>query len=555
MKAALRAGVAVALVGLACASSALAGASDRLLVTFADAPSRAQAQARVGDLGGLAPLLPEAGVWTLEPREAQGARARVLGREAVTGADWSRPRRVDERPRPPAPAPPAPAAPLTDPFYNDSAQWWMFANGPSWAPELTTYAGRPRIAILDSGISAAHEEWGGAESPLVAGRSTLRGIDDASDIAESGHGTHVAGIAAAPANGVGIVGVAPARLGAAEIIPVQIANRVGLSSDVTMIRGIRHAVRNGARVINISAGGDGSAPAFQEAVLWATRQGAVVVASVGNDYDGTLNYPAAYRGVLGVGAQCDDQPSPDCPRPFGVAAFSNRNRSVDVIAPGVNVLSSVPRRVAERVVRPGYALKDGTSMSAAYVSGVAALVMAANGNTLTPYQVVQQIKNTADDIGSTGRDPASGHGVVNPRAAVTLQPPADDPSEVNDDVKWLTSAPRLAATGTPQTIEATIDRWEDPDDVYAVTMRRGERVRVTLSYRRGVVELFLWRPGTTTVLSEGASLQRNLIRRVSGTRTTKTIVYRAVKNGRHFVNAFARRGSTDYTVTIERLGP
>ena len=102
-----------------------------------------------------------------------------------------------------------------------------------------------------------------------------------------------------------------------------------------MIRGIRHAVRNGAKVVNISAGGEGEARAFQEAILWATRQGAVIVASVGNDYRDTLNYPAAYRRVLGVGAECDDKVTSDCPRPYGVAAFSNRNRRYGALDPAI----------------------------------------------------------------------------------------------------------------------------------------------------------------------------------------------------------------------------
>ncbi len=527
----------------------------RLLVTFADTPTRAEADGRLGDLGAADPVLPEAGVWSLTAGDPASARERALGRPEVSSAEWSLARRAAERPRPAPPPPLGPPPAFSDPLFTPDSQWPLLSGRPVWGTDLTTPAARPRIAILDSGVDPTHEEWAGLNTPLVAGRSTLRGTDDASDGGDSGHGTHVAGIAAAPANGVGIVGVAPALGPTAQIIPVQIANRFGESSDLTMIRGIRHAVRNGAKVVNISAGGEGEARAFQEAILWATRQGAVIVASVGNDYRNTLNYPAAYRRVLGVGAQCDDQVSQDCARPFGVAAFSNRNRSVDVIAPGVNVLSSVPRRVTERVVRPGYALKDGTSMSAAYVSGVAALVMASNGNLLSPYQVVRQIKNTADDVAPGGRDLASGYGVVNPRAAVTLRAPADDDSEVNDDVKWLTSSQRLAQLGQRAILEATIDRYEDPDDVYALTMQRGERVRVRLTYRRGVADLYLWRPGTTTVGTQRPTYRRNLIRYIGGGRKTKTIVYQAKKNGRHFVNVFARSGSTDYAVTLERLGP
>ena len=167
-----------------------------------------------------------------------------------------------------------------------------------------------------------------------------------------------------------------------------------------------------------------------------------------------LNYPAGYRRVLGVGAQCDGIVTFDCPRPFQAATFSNHNRTVDVIAPGVNVLSSVPKRVTEREVAPGYALKDGTSMAAPYVSGVAALVMAANGNALSPYQVLRQIENTANDLGPAGRDNVNGYGVVNPRAAVTLPGPADDVDEVNDDVKWLKGSIRLTEA-KPLVVTAT----------------------------------------------------------------------------------------------------
>jgi subtilisin family serine protease len=525
----------------------------RLLVTFADTPRRDEAGARLGDIGAIVPVLPEAGVWSLTPDDPPRARDRALARPEVQSAEWSLARRAAERPRPAPPAPLGPPPAFTDPLFTPDGQWTLLSGRPVWGTDLTTPPARPRIAILDSGVDATHEEWAGPSSPLVAGRSTLRGSSDASDGGDSGHGTHVAGIAAAPANGVGIVGVAPALGPTAQVIPVQIANRFGESSDLTMIKGIRHAVRNGAKVVNISAGGEGEARAFQEAILWATRQGAVIVASVGNDYRNTLNYPAAYRRVLGVGAQCDAQVTTDCPRPNGVAAFSNRNRSVDVIAPGVNVLSSVPRRVTERVVRPGYALKDGTSMSAAYVSGVAALVIASNGNALSPYQVVRQIKNTADDVAPRGRDLASGYGVINPRAAVTLTAPADDESEVNDDIKWLTSSQRLAQLGQRATVEATIDRYEDSDDVYALTMQRGERVRIKLHYRRGVADLYLWRPGTTTVGTQRPTYRRNLIRYIGGARKRKTIVYQAKKNGRHFVNVFARRGNTEYTVTLERL--
>jgi subtilisin family serine protease len=530
--------------------------AQRLLVTFSDTPSGAEARRRLAPLGTVAPVLPEAGVWGLSPTEPAQARERVLRRGDVGGAEWSLARQAAERPSPRPPGPLGPAPVFVDPLFTPAAQWGLLSGAASWAAELTTRTPRPRIAVLDSGVDSTHEEWTGPASPLVAPRSTIRGDDDASDQGASGHGTHVAGIAAAPANGVGVVGVAPAQAAAAEVIPVQIADREGRSTDETMIRGIRHAVNNGARVINISAGGPGYSQAFQDTILWAARHGALIVASVGNEGNDSnpINYPAAYRRVLGVGALCDAVASPECPVPYGVARFSNRNRSVDVIAPGVNILSSVPRRVTERVVRTGYALKDGTSMAAPYVTGLAALVMASNDGLLSPYQVLRHIENTAVDLPPGGRDDTTGSGVVNPRAAVTLTAPADDTDEVNDDVKWVRGVKRLKEAGRALTLEATADRVEDPDDVYRVRLARGERLRIVLTYGRGELDLYLWGPATRTVATGRENVSRNLIRYRGGASERKVVVYRAPRGGRHYVNVFARKGSADYTVTLVRGG-
>ncbi len=523
----------------------------RLLVTFADTPTRAVAAARLAGLGALSPVVPEAGVWSLVAKAPASARERALSRVDVSGASWSLAR--ESAVRPPPPTPPGTAPVIADHFFTVASQWGLLG-GSSWGPDLTVTGARPPIAILDSGVDHTHEEWGGPASPLTAPRSTLRNDGDASDHGASGHGTHVAGIAAAPANGVGIVGVAPAAAGTAPIIPVQIADRAGSSTDETMMRGIRHAVRKGAKVINISAGGPGFSRAFQDTVLWASSRGALVVASVGNQGQdvNALNYPAGYRRVLGVGAQCDAIVTFDCPRPFSAATFSNHNRTVNVIAPGVNVLSSVPRRVQERVVAPGYALKDGTSMAAPYVAGVAALVMAANGNALSPYQVMRQIENTATDSGRKGRDNVSGHGVVNPRAAVTLPGPTDDLDEVNDDVKWLSGSLRLAAVGRSRVSKATADQYEDPEDVYAVRLRRGERIRAVLTHKAPRLDLYLWDPGTRTVGTENGNLERHLIDFRAGARKRAVIAYRARRSGVHYFDVFARRGGGAYTLRLIR---
>ena len=188
---------------------------------------------------------------------------------------------------------------------------------------------------------------GRTREPAGGPASTLRGDADASDHGDTGHGTHVAGIAAAPANGVGIVGVAPASATDGQVIPVQIADTEGASTDETMIRGIRWAVSNGAKVINISAGGPGYSRAFHDTVRWASRKGALIVASVGNEGQdvNALNYPAGYSRVLGVGAQCDGDghlrlPEPvrgrdlHEPQPHGRRDRPGRRRALVGAAPG-----------------------------------------------------------------------------------------------------------------------------------------------------------------------------------------------------------------------------
>jgi subtilisin family serine protease len=538
---------------------ALGDAGPRLMVTFADRPDAGDANARLAGLGEVRPVVPEAGVWSVAPAAPDRARAAALGRAGVEHAEWSLARRSADlvragaEPPPPTPLVSPPAA--TDPLSTPAQQWGLYGpQGPFWRLALTGSAARPRIAILDGGIAVGHEEWRGSDSPLVAPRSTYADTADADDWGRTGHGTHVAGIAAAPANGVGILGVAPAAGGAAEVIPVQIADRDGRSTDETMMKGIRWAVRNGARVINISAGGPGYSQAFQDTVNWAYARGALIVSSVGNEggEGNVLNYPAAYDHVIGVAAQCDGEvTAPDCPTAYGLARFSNHNRSVDLVAPGVNMLSSVPRRVSDRAVLPGYALKDGTSMSAPYVAGVAALVFGANPGA-SPYQVARQLLNTATDLGPGGRDDRTGHGLVNPEAAVTLTLPRDDVEEVNDDVPNVARAGALRAAELPARIEATVDRENDPRDLYPITLRAGQRIAATVTSPRGALALALWRPGTLTV--GGRERRARPSDRVAASERrgarAQSIVHTARAPGRYYIEVAARAGAPGYLLTV-----
>ena len=537
--------LALALAGAVAATASAAPAT--LMVTFDDRPTRAEAATRLGDHGILRPLLPEAGIWGLRARRS-ARLARIVGAHPrVVIAEWSGRRTSDaiRRPARPLPAtlPPDPDDRLFDPQHQPG----LFAG--TWGPTSVAIDTRPRIAILDSGVDVEHEEWGGPSSPLVAGRSTWTNSKDADDWGVFGHGTHVAGVAAAPANGVGIVGVAPAQRAGAQVIPVQISDAFGVSQDEQIIRGVRWAVRRGAKVVNISSGGPEFNATFQEVVWWAEERGALIVASVGNDGDGanTFNYPAGYQRVLGVGAVCDGTASADCPDANGPAVFSNRNATVDIMAVGVNVLSSVPERVRRDRLAPGYATNDGTSFSAPFVAGAAALVFANHVNP-TPFQVRRALLNTAGDLGPRGRDPVSGYGVVNPEAAARNRLPLPDPFEVNDTpARAHTLRGRFAPNRLP--VEAAVDRFDDRDDVYRVWYRRGELIRLRLDHERGRVGLNLWQPGTRRVRPiRGAGVTR-------GTRRSRrvTLRRRATRTGWHYVHVAAPAGLLSrYSLRIRR---
>ena len=539
-----------------------------LLVTFTDRPDRATVEARLAGLGAVSESVPDIGIWSLEPAHASTARSRVLTRPQVARAEWSLLRTVDAlTDRRPAPAPPLPMIAMaepTDPFYTvgDQNQQWGLRQG-NWSVGLSGYD-RPTIAILDSGLDTTHEDW--REPGLtVAPRSTLRRVDRADDISDRGHGTHVAGIAAAPANGIGIVGVAPATVspanpGFSKVIPVQISDVRGVSQDSTMIAGIRWAVNHGAKVINISSGGPGASNAFQDTVNWAFSRGALIVASVGNEGldDNLVNFPAGYDHVIGVGALCDSiVVLPDCPAPFGRARFSNFNYSVDVMAPGVNIISTVPITIHEREVAPGYAFKDGTSMAAPYVAGVAALIYASHPG-ITPYQVTRILQATSSGaMAGRARSSSFGWGAVNPILAAQAQAPMDDLSEINDDVKWLPKNQTLRVTPTTTRVSARMDYNDDQFDTYAVLLRKGERMRVTTIARRVKLGVSVFRPGTTSVLFRSRTQQQLAAKRLGQIRRpglgTRTLVVRAKETGRHFIALEALSGGDDYTLVMRRL--
>ncbi|MEZ4217796.1 MAG: S8 family serine peptidase [Myxococcota bacterium] len=214
------------------------------------------------------------------------------------------------------------------------------------------------VALLDSLPEVAHRDLGRiVVAPAGDGE---RASDEVGRVAAV-HGTLMAGVVGAErGNGVGIAGVAPeARVVAIPVCAPSGDGGPDACALYDVLRGIDAAWEAGANVLNLSLVGP-SNPLLERAVARAERLGAVVVAAAGNEGADAPRYPAAYPSVLGVGA-VDARGERD--------ARSNRGLSVDVVAPGVEVLSTRPP--------DGYAFGDGTSLAAAHVSGAVAVLVGA----------------------------------------------------------------------------------------------------------------------------------------------------------------------------------
>ncbi|MEU5869807.1 S8 family serine peptidase [Nonomuraea sp. NPDC047529] len=257
------------------------------------------------------------------------------------------------------------------------------------------------VAVLDTGVNGRHPDLRGVvtQGPDLTGApKRLWGH----------HGTAMAGLIAGRGHGEGrtegVVGVAPAarvlsiRVTLENTDPLRAERRAGRRD--ALAAGIRYAADHGADVISMSLGGgsgawEGSA-AEEEAVQYAIARGVVLVASAGNDGDTTnrKNFPAAYPGVIAVGA---------VDRRLRVAPFSNRQDYLSVVAPGTDIVTADGAE--------GYVAGDGTSSAAAMVAGVAALVRSAHPG-LSPYHVRMAIERGARRRPTSGHSRAYGHGVA-----------------------------------------------------------------------------------------------------------------------------------------------
>ncbi|MBF8304774.1 MAG: peptidase and subtilisin kexin sedolisin [Dehalococcoidia bacterium] len=242
-----------------------------------------------------------------------------------------------------------------DPSFGN--QWGMTKIQAPDAWNLTTGSSSVRIAILDTGIDQNHED---LTPKIVSNRNftSSRTVDD-----RYGHGTHVAGIAAASTNNS--KGVAGAGYNTS-LMNVKVLGDNGSGNYSWIASGITWAANNGAKVINMSLGGGSSSSSLETAINYAWSKGVVVVAAAGNSNTSSPSYPGYYSNVIAVAATDRNDVK---------ASFSNYGSWVDIAAPGVDIYSTLPNH-NNRIGLKNYGYLSGTSMATPFVAGVAALVAA-----------------------------------------------------------------------------------------------------------------------------------------------------------------------------------
>ena len=283
------------------------------------------------------------------------------------------------------------------------------------------------VAVLDTGVAFRDQGTRFRRSPDFGAKQFVPGYDfvskDPVPLDANGHGTHIAStIAEKTNNHVGLTGLAYG----VKVMPVRVLNGLGNGHADRIAKGIRFAAKHGADVINMSFNfGCGNAvPAVAQAMRFASNRGVLLVASSGNDEPkGCVTMPAADLHAIAVGGTTED----GC-----VGSYSKVSPRIDLVAPGggLPALGCTPstqdRPIYQLTFRVGQPKQfdipgdyEGTSMSAAHVSGPAALMIASGvlGPAPTPAQVLTRLQQTARDLGTAGRDSSYGAGLINAAAA------------------------------------------------------------------------------------------------------------------------------------------
>ena len=374
------------------------------------------------------PGRPDLVVVETTPGDEAATAARLRGRPGVA---WAAPDGIAHI-----------AAVPSDPYF--AVQWNLrdrsVAGSADWAPIWGT-------GITGAGVTVAVVDTGVTPNPellhVLPGYNFVGNNTNTSD--PNGHGTHIAGtIAQATDNAVGVAGVASG----ASILPVRALDSAGAGTYDTIIAGIEYAVAHGARVINLSFGGDNDGGLCDE-LARATSAGVTVVVAAGNS-NGAVAYPAACPAAIGVSATT---------LTGAPASYSNHGPQIALAAPGGDNTVDLngdghPDGILQYTFSNGvggYYFLSGTSMASPHVAGAAALLLQAAPG-ITPAQVRAVLMATATDLGTPGPDDRYGAGLLDIAKAVTTAasenlpsvPPATTSSTGAPGVTRLAGASRYA---------------------------------------------------------------------------------------------------------------
>ncbi len=380
---------------------------------------------------------------------------------------------------------------FTDPLV--ATEWWRRVVG---ADAATPPGPGIPLTVIDSGLDVTHPEFATRPNTKTLNEQTTTGGEN------EAHGTAVSSVAAAPADGEGVVGVYPqAQLQSWDASPTAQSD-IDVDSEIAALG----AVSNKAGVINMSFGGNDYLFQEEEAILTAFGTGSILVAAAGNEFQsGNPNeYPASFNHVLTIAAtDHHNQPT----------EFSNEHLSVDLAAPGIDI----PVAVTTEANPTGFDVWDGTSFSSPIVAAATAWVWTQRP-ALDNTQVFNLMRFSARDVYDKGYDTSTGFGIVRIPAALHNTAPNRDPQEPNEDV-YLVKPNGLFANGSPLLtypahlragVSATLDVTEDPEDVYRFYLPAGRTFLFTAKGDTNV-DLEIWGPLTKTVHERGAAAKRDLL--------------------------------------------
>ncbi len=391
--------------------------ASRVIVQFKDAVDDRLAESRVSDAGGAfatrSAFRPRYVVEPMAGMDVAGLMARLQSMPEVEYAEADGVVHAHFSPN--------------DSLYN--LQWHLKLIGAERMWDIQRGDPSVAVAVLDTGV--AFEDFGPyRKAPDFGGTVFLPGFNvftrDAHANDDNFHGTHVASIIAeATNNGLGVSSIA--HLSA--IMPVKVLDRDGFGSNSGVAEGIDYAVNfrqggtNPVKVINLSLGGSTRSQAMQSAIDRAVAAGITVVASAGNDNLGSLDFPAGFSNVIGVGSVDGRKVK---------ASYSNFGVDLDLVAPGGDNRrddngDGRPDGVLQQTFNPSLAVAgryddfayyfvSGTSQSAPQVSALAALI--ARQGVTDPRAIQALMERTAEDLGVAGRDDQFGYGLIRPAEAL-----------------------------------------------------------------------------------------------------------------------------------------